>query len=184
MTVAARAFSIIETLVVVLIIAVLAMAVVPRLASLTALRVKPVADQAADVLSAAARRDQLTSQRVAIDFDSDDGRLRMLVLRPTDDARGMEWAEDALSPQVRLGQVQVVAARADTVDLDPARWRVEFFGASRRRQQVVLLLSGPGGRDPWTVSLSPDMAQAEVRPGWSQRQIEGAALELDEQEAW
>jgi len=176
-----RAFSMVEVLVVILILAVLAGAVAPRLASFTALRVAPTARQTGDVLSIAARRDRLTSQRVAIDFA--DGTLRMLVLASSPEGSGSEWREVPLAPPVMLGEVELVSARLDGVELDPEQWRVEL-AASGRPVSMVLLLAGPGGKDPWTVELSPEGAAAQVRRGWSSPAFSGSSIELEEQSAW
>ncbi|NUQ67753.1 MAG: type II secretion system protein [Phycisphaerales bacterium] len=176
-----RAFSMIEVLVVILILAILAGVMAPRLATFTALRVEPTARRAGDVLSIAGRRDRLSSQRVAVDYA--DGVLRMLVLLPATDGRGSEWREDPLAPPVDLGPVMLVSARLDGVELDTDQWRVELAAAGRR-PSLTLLLSGPGEHDPWTVELAPEGASAEVRRGWSGQGLSAGAVELEEQSAW
>lgn len=173
-----------EILVVVIILAVMAALVAPRLAAMTTVRVRPYAEQAADLLSTAARRDQLTSQRVAVEYDAETAALRMLVLKPASDGKAVEWAADLLSPEVHLGETRVVSARADGVEQEPKQWRIEFSGATKLRPTVTLLIAGPGGRDPWTVQLTPESARARVYSGWPQKQLTGGGIELDEQQAW
>ena len=176
-----RAFSMIEVLVVILILAVMAGAIAPRLVSFTALRVAPTARQVGDVLSVAGRRDRLTSQRVAIDYA--DHTLRMLILRPAADGVGSEWADDPLAQTVNLGPVELVSARLDGAELDADQWRVEL-ATTGRRPLLTLLLAAPDGHDPWTVELAPESAAAEIRRGWSTDALAGKAVELEEQSAW
>lgn len=181
--VAGRAFSIIEIIVVVVLIGVLATMVVPRIAVFMGRSTQAAAQRAAGVLSAAARRDALTSQRVAVEFDAEAGVLRMVVL--TED--GEAWVRDPLTPAESLGQTRVEQASADSALLEGS-WRVEF-SQSQLRPALSLLLTDARGNDPYRVELGARAARAVVSPG---RGIGGAeldgAIDLDatgrETQAW
>jgi len=167
-----RAFSIVELIVVIVILVVVAGAVAPRISAITGRATRASAEHAAQVLSAAARRDSLTSQRIALDYDGT--RLRMLVL---DESYKDPWREDPLTPAADLSTVRVSEVLADTAPLDPTRWRVEF-PQNTPRPALRLVLTDSRGRDPWRVELASRGGRAVVTPG--DRAADAQAIEIDD----
>lgn len=155
-----RAFSIVEIIVVVVILGVLIGAMAPRLVALTGREAEGAAGRVADLLSAAARRDLLTHQRLAIEFDGSAARMRLLVLSED----GETWREDRLTPAVNLGEVKVSRAMADSAALDPANWRVEF-PQDQPRPALVIGLASARGSEAYRVELPARAARAVVRSG-------------------
>src|SRR5262249_48867512 len=108
-----------EVIVTVVIIAILATAVLPRLAAMGGRETRASALAVGDLISTAARRDSLTSQRVAISFDSERTRLTLTTLVTSPDQGNVaEWREDRLIPAVDLGDTRLVDALADGVPMD------------------------------------------------------------------
>src|SRR4051812_37381853 len=172
-----RGFTMIEVIVVVVILAVLAGAMAPRLLSMTGREVRASAQAAGDLFSVAARRDVLTSQRVAVDYDADHSRIRLMTLAPSATSTAPEWHEDVLMPAVNLGNTQVLAASIDGVPMDPKLWRVEFPQGSRR-PVVELTFANSKGKDCWTVTLPSTSDTATVQAGEVRVQAD-SSIDLD-----
>jgi len=149
----------IELIIVILLFAILAAFIAPRVLRMDQRRAANEASQIARILGVAARRASLASEVVAVDFDTD--RLTVLTLRRVQDSRGRavrsEWVEDPLIEPVILGATQVRRAFADGTALRPDRWRVEF-PAAEPRPMLSLVLAPP--RQPesagWQIELLPD----------------------------
>ena len=77
----ARAFTIVEVLVVVVLLAAVAGLVAPRLTNNAARRVTAAAESTAEALSALARRDAMLSQPLALTYDQASNMLRSTVLQ-------------------------------------------------------------------------------------------------------
>lgn len=181
------AFTLVEVITVIVILAVLSSLVVPRLVNWDERRAEAGVGQVADVLSGAARRHLFTTQRLALDFA--DGRLRVLALRLRDaasfDAGNERWQDDPLTPAVELDGLEVADASSDGRPLDPRRFRVEF-PVAEPRPAIVLRLAATRGRGTWTVSLPPTAERADVLPG--DARAEDPRIDLDRaglrDEAW
>jgi prepilin-type N-terminal cleavage/methylation domain-containing protein len=162
-----RAFTIVELIVVVVILAVLAAAVAPRLASMGGRETRASAMAVGDLVSVAARRDALTSQRVAIEFNGDKGRLVLMTVDSAPSGSGApqaEWREDRLIPPVLLGNSKITDALMDGVALDARAWRVEFPQGGRR-PGLELILSDAKGTEHWRVDLPSSAAHAAISAG-------------------
>jgi prepilin-type N-terminal cleavage/methylation domain-containing protein len=162
-----RAFTIVELIVVVVILAVLAAAIGPRLAAMGGREVRASAMEVGDLVSVAARRDALTSQRVAIEFEGDKSRLVLMTMDVAPSGGGSpvaEWREDKLIPPVLLGNTKITDASTDGVALDARGWRVEFPQGGRR-PALALILSDPKGKEHWRVELPSSAAHAAISPG-------------------
>ncbi|MCC6951521.1 MAG: prepilin-type N-terminal cleavage/methylation domain-containing protein [Phycisphaerales bacterium] len=160
------AFSMVEMVVVVVILGVLAMAVVPRMISTRGREVQASALRLADLLTIAARRDSLLSQRIAVEFDARDGRLRLvtLVVPEPESGAAAVWKPDALAPAADIGNARVLEAWADGSSLDPRQWRVEL-PQNQMRPAIAMVLADAGGQNLWRVDLAPRATRAVVTAG-------------------
>ncbi|CAG1003630.1 hypothetical protein PHYC_03080 [Phycisphaerales bacterium] len=170
--VAVRAFTIVEVIVVVVILGILVGAMAPRLAALTGREAQAAAGRVANLLSAAATRDLLTHQRIAVEFDGEASRLRLLVLSED----GEMWKEDPLTPAVNLGEVKVTRATMESAMLDAMNWRVEF-PQDQPRPALLLVLSGGRGGDTYRVEIASRASRAVVRAGENPSAREVAELD-------
>jgi prepilin-type N-terminal cleavage/methylation domain-containing protein len=161
-----RAFTIIEVIVVVVILAIMALAIAPRLAAMGGREVRASAMAVGDLVSVAARRDELTSQHVAIEFDAAQAQIRLLTMSSEvgDGSQEPAWVPDRIIPPVPLGDTRVTAASVDGVTLDPKGWRVEF-AQGVRRPSLVLMLGDATGKESWRVELPSSAAHAVVSSG-------------------
>jgi type II secretory pathway pseudopilin PulG len=153
-------------IVVVVILVVLAAAVGPRLAAMGGREVKASALAVGDLVSVAARRDALTSQRVALEYDAEAARLVLMTMETRGgdaSASVADWREDRLMPRVELGGTKLEAL-ADGVSLAAKGWRVEFPQGSRR-PSLEILLSDAKGKEHWRVELPSSAAHAAVSAG-------------------
>lgn len=159
------AFTLIELITVVVILAVLSSLVVPRVINWDERRAESGVQQVADVLSGAARRHLFSTQRLAIDFA--DGRLRVLTLRLRDpgsfSTNDQTWLEDPLTPGIQLTDLELIEASADGRALPAGRFRVEL-PAAEPRPEIVLRLAMASGRNrrEWIVHLPPTADRAAV----------------------
>lgn len=161
--VAARAgFSLIEVIVATVIIAILAAVIAPRFSNVASRRALASVTEFAELVSAAAVRDGITGQAVAMEFDATTGRLALLTPTP-DDARRAQgaWRSDPLSRPVELDGVSVEAATLDREELDPSHFRVEF-PRTEARARFVVVLRQEAGDSRWAVVLSPTGTRALV----------------------
>ena len=164
---AQRGFSLVELVTVVVILAVLAGLVTPRLISSDDRRARAEAESAADLLSAAARRDLFTSQRIAVEYDSRDGRLRVLTRRPLDagsfGSADERWLEDPLAPSVQFQDLSIEEVMAAGARLDARRFRIEFPPAGTRPEVVLVLADSRGSK--WTARLGALHERAGITEG-------------------
>lgn len=139
----AHGFTMIELIVVIVLFSVLAGAIMPRLVSWQGRKPEQEAYAIGELLSTAAKRDALTSQRVALDFDAQRACFRIMSYQEQFDYAGRPigaaWKDDILAGFVNLEETKVVSASADGAALDPGQFRVEFApGASRPEVEIVL----------------------------------------------
>ncbi len=159
-----RAFTLIELIVVVVLTAIIAGIIVPRLMQTGEREARAEADAVASLVGAAARRAGLATQRIALDFS--EGRFQGMMLRSSDPesfaAADMLWAMDPFLPTLDLSHLTLVGATADGANLDDNGWRLEL-GAHARPELLILLEDSRGQR--WTVLLSGDGEGAIVFDG-------------------
>ena len=158
----------IELVVVVVILTILAAAIAPRLMQAGSRRADGEITAVVDLVSAAARRDSLSSQRIALDFNAETqgqpGRLRVMGFfppPPTDPFGQSEWREDLLIPGVNLENTVLQAASADGVEVDPRKFRIELK-QSIRRPELMITLAVPSSGMRWTIRLASGAARATV----------------------
>lgn len=177
------AFSLVETLIVVVIVAILAAVVAPRLSAITQRPARGAALALGELLTAAAQRDALTSQPLAIEFDTASNTVALLApARGTrlDEAASGALARDAIIQPADLGEARVVEVLADGAMVDAsAGFRIEFRSGALRPSITVLLSDrrDPDGVDPVVVELAADASRAVVRTLGVQG--ESDAIDLD-----
>lgn len=176
----------IEVIVVVVILGVLMLAVVPRLRSGRDREVEAAAERVADLLSAAARRDALTSQRLALEYDKKTGVIRLMTMGSAEDEVAAPslhtWRQDPVTPTVSVGDVVLKEAQTDGVPLDPSSWRVEF-PQNTLRPALTIILTDEQGDNPYRVDLPSRGTRAMTTPGLTlpPGSVEGAGtIDLDQ----
>lgn len=178
-------FTVVELLVVLIMLTILAGVIAPRLVSGSSRSAEADVRRAAELMSTAGRRDTLTSQQIAIDYDGATSTMRMLVLRlpsAADAARGSEpeWVDDRMTMRVELKDVRLLSATADGAELDARRFRVEFK-QSGVRPGLVLMFGQDADKPLWTVSLPPGAFRARVSAGMGDiADGEQAMIDLDQ----
>lgn len=168
------AFTLIELIVVIVILAVLAGAIAPSLLRSAERQVELEAQAAQRLLSIAAERDALSTEPLAIEYDDAAGELRLLVRR-TDSTSlagasgGADWRPDPLALTVVFANAKLGRALADGRPLPRQRWRVAFSQVETRpalaleiepksaRQSSGRNNAPAGG---WQVLLPPDASAA------------------------
>ena len=101
-----RGFTIIEVVIVVLILAVLASVVIPRLGGVGRRTEKLSVDRVSDLLAAFSYRDSLSSGSSAIEYNATDHSLTLLILRknPEKPDESEIWMRDILAPVTNLSR--------------------------------------------------------------------------------
>ena len=188
-SVASRAgFSIVELIVVIVILGIIGTLVAPRLSSLGGKQARADAQAVAELLSIAARRDELTSQAVAVDFDETRGSIRMLSFVSAGEAGGQpEWRIDRLAAPASLKSTVVESIETDGNQLDSRRWRLEF-NENTRRPSVALVLKDSLHGDRWRIELPAGSSRAAVVPGDAPPGAADGSIDLDasgrSEDAW
>ncbi len=176
-------FTLIEAIVVVVIISVMAGVIVPRMVVRDRSGVKREVEAVRLLLSAAAQRDVMTSQLVALHFDTEASTLSVLTLADEGEKkrRGDDlwpWRVDRLISPVVLARTSVVRTQADEVALDEDAWLIELVRGVRR-PDLLLELKGEGER-LWTVYL-PSKGAAAVAWRGETDEIDRVSYDLDAQ---
>jgi prepilin-type N-terminal cleavage/methylation domain-containing protein len=176
-----RAFTLIELVVAIVIMAVMVGLIVPRLLTTNDRKLRAQVESLTDVVTVAARRASLSTQHVALEYDRDTG-LRVMILRAKDLTSfapgNMVWVPDPLAPTPTTDELSIVSASADGKPLSASAWRVEF-APSTRAPDVAIGLEDSAGK-AWTILLTSDSMQARAVEG-APRQvaIQSQAIDLD-----
>lgn len=178
-TLHSRAFTLIELVVVVVLTAIIAGIIVPRLMQTGEREARAEADALASLVGAAARRAGMATQRIALDYA--EGRFQGVMLRSSDpesfNTADMVWAPDPFLPTLDLSHLTLVGATADGANLDDRGFRLEL-GATARPEVLMLLEDARGQR--WTILLSGDGAGAIVFDGENlPESYAGRVIDLD-----
>ncbi len=164
----ANAFTLLELITVIVILAVVSGLLLPRLVNWDERRAEAGVQRVADVLSAAARRHLFSTQRLALGFDRESGNLRVLILRLSTpasfDPGDAAWVDDPLTLSADLEGLDLVEASADSKALDARRFRIDLPPAEPR-PAIALTLATPGGQGLWTVHLPAAAERATVTAG-------------------
>lgn len=183
-----RAFTIVEILVVIVLLAAVAGLVAPRLTNTASRRVTAAAETAAETLSALARRDAMLSQPLALTYDTANNMLRTSVLQRDARSGDVAWKADPLLPDADLLDARVVAVTSDGAEVSVDGMRIEF-DQYQPRPALRVILSDTKGENLVTVDLPASSLQATVVYGDMREQSGGSrSIDLDdegkERQAW
>lgn len=157
-----RAFSMIELIVVVIILAVMAGAILPRFFGNERRRAENEVRQVRDFFDAVANRFAFSSQGLAVSYNALHKRFELYSLRAKGNAGDFAAARDYLPDQmtlpVSLEEVKLSILTADGLPVDPVKGWIEFSIGSSRPTIVAVLTFGQ--TDAWRVELPGDESQA------------------------
>ena len=161
-----RAFTLAELIVVTVLLAVIAGAMVPRLARNDGRAAAATVESVRQLLSAAAERQVLTSQRLVLSLSASAGGGTLGLLVPSGAGPGERsadadpWVPDSLAPPVALGSVEAVVVVVGESRVSPP-WRVEL-SMPEGRPEVLLVLRDPASGRIWRVELAPEAMAAHA----------------------
>ncbi|MBX3357763.1 MAG: type II secretion system protein [Phycisphaeraceae bacterium] len=160
---AARAFTLVELILVIVLISILASVVVPRLTGNDGRRAENEVRAIESLLAAAATRDAFTAEPRILAWDAPSGTLAMFVRRVATGSVDSEpaWLEDGLVPPVRLALTEIREATADGQRLDTGSFAVQFSQTEPRPSLALLIAPRRQGArdaagDSWQIDLAPE----------------------------
>jgi len=176
-------FTLIELIVAVVIIGVLSGVVIPRVMQRSTSAESRETERVAQLLSAMANRESLSSQQVQLTWDADASRLE--VLTPSAEAADNTMRADRLIPGVTLELLSMTEATAGSQELRGEEW-VFQTSPGLPRPLLTLLLEARSGRS-WTIMLEPQGTVARVFAGDEPKEVL-QSIDLDEEgmrdQAW
>jgi prepilin-type N-terminal cleavage/methylation domain-containing protein len=163
-----RGFTLVELVVVIVVLSVLAALAAPRLLASSDRKGRTEAEAVTSLLTQAARRQMLTTVRVAVDYDQEGSAVRVVSLKPGDyasfDNRERVWVEDPLLPRVNLEELDVVGATSNTAALEPRRFRAELSDPGGRVAFSMVVRDRVSGAE-WTILLPLTADHAVMKEG-------------------
>ena len=181
-----RAFTLVEVLVVMVIIAILAMLTVPRLIGSQSRQAEVEVQGVRALLSQAAQRDAVSSDTLSLNYDAEKQELSVQSLVEKEGQR--DWHALPLIRPVRFTSIVLADATADGQGQAPdGGFRVVFAGAHPRPAVALLLRTAPdlpGKAYAWQVDLLPGQTVAKMRTVSEAAPLapaESAVIDLDEQ---
>lgn len=155
-----RGFSLIEVIIVIMIIALFAGLILPRLSGLNRRSEQITVDRVADLLSAFSYRDSLASGSTAVEYSSSGGSLALLTLwvDPEDPDEPAIWSHDILAPMVRLPETMGLRAYEDGELLAHGDWSIlTRIDGTRPKIEIELIGESVNATimlDPWAQAPS------------------------------
>lgn len=167
------AFTLLELIVVITIIAIIAGVFLPRLTGQSQRAAEAEAAAVQRLITAAAERAAMDGgQRVAIQYETVDDRATLsVVVRNDSDAASTvrsaksDWKQDLLIEPVEFSRMDVTQANLDGRRLDPRRWLAPL-GVIQARPSLSILLSPRENASPtaYRIELGPDALSAVATP--------------------
>jgi prepilin-type N-terminal cleavage/methylation domain-containing protein len=178
------AFTLVEVLVVMIIIAILATLTVPRLIGTQGRAAEVEALSVKSLLSQAAQQDAVTSGSLSLNFNQEKQELSVEALTEKEGKR--DWYPVPMIRPIRFASIIIADATSDGQTQTPSTdFRVVFAGA-KPRPAVSLLLRTipemPGPPRAWQVDLLPGQTVATFRaigPAAPLAPSQGTAIDLD-----
>jgi len=157
-----RAFTLIELIVVIILMAVTAGIVIPRAFNGGAKRAEQTAKSIASLLTAVAQRDATAFEPMMIAYDREDGTVEAQVIREVKGER--RWSTDLFIDAVVLDSAVIRSAEVDGYPLDDKRWSIEIPVSTPRPLIEIVVALDDGERDgrAWRVVLEPGASAARV----------------------
>jgi prepilin-type N-terminal cleavage/methylation domain-containing protein len=143
---ARAAFTLVELIVVVVVLAIAATAIVPKFSGTARQEADNAVDQVAELLRLFGFRQSLGAQQVALWRDGSDGRIHLLVkdIDPEDPEAEPQWRPDRFAAPVSLPSgMEVTDVRNNDQRIDPADWTIASVPGSDR-PKIEIRLVGPG----------------------------------------
>lgn len=162
-----RGFTLVELVVVVVILAIAASVIMPRMFDRTRRDAEQSARSLSELVSALGTRATLGGQRLALRYDSRSNRLvpESWAFRgsPGDFSAEGEWVGDPILASVTLEGLEIRSINVDGQALSPDSWRIESrMGAPA---PVVSIGAGPPKSSTgWSIELAPGSLRASMRP--------------------
>jgi len=159
------AFTLVEVLVVMVIIAILATLTVPRLIGAQGRQAEVEAQGVRALLSQAAQRDAVSSEAMAVNYDTEKRELSIEALADVDGTRA--WRPIPMIRPIRFASIDLASASSDGQEQPPdTSFRVQLSGAKPRPAVSLLLRTTanlPGTPRAWQVDLLPGQTVATLR---------------------
>ena len=165
-----RGFTIIEVVIVVLVLAVLASVVIPRLGGVGRRTERLSIDRVSDLLAAFGYRDSMSSGSSAIEYDATNHSLTLLILRkdPEQPEQPEIWMRDILAPVTNLPGTVELSAFEDGERLPNGDWSL-LTNMDGTRPKIEMELLGENIHatvllDPWaqTPTVVDENTQADL----------------------
>lgn len=183
------AFTLIEAMVVIILLAVFAGMIVPRMLNTPARSALNEARAVERLLSVAAEKATMLAEPVAIEYLAASKTLTVSTQRARTGSDGVrlapEWRQDSLVEPVTLTYTELADARADAVPLNRTQWRVTFVPGQPRPDLVISLTmpSGPTSGHNALIALPPHASKAarlDTSPASPASAGSASAIDLDD----
>ncbi len=184
---AARAFTMVELIVVVVVMTVIAATILPRFAGNEARAAEQEARNVKEFFSSVGARAALTSQSLQVEYRATSKQFVMKTARATDPANfasEREWLADPLLAPVTLSHIVVKLITTEGLPGDALSFSIELpVGKPRPAMVVVLAQSSPGEKGAWRVELASTAVQAKLTrtdPLDAAMPLAGTSVDLDD----
>lgn len=147
-----RGFTLVELVVVIVIVAILAGVVTPRLVRSADRRVESEAWRVESVVSGAVSLTRTANAPVAVEYDSQSARLAVSVQERDEDG-GVAWRHDVLTPGVWFEDGEIVSAVVDGRGLRGSGWRVVLRDLPYPTLSLLVRRAGAADGPAWQVDL-------------------------------
>ncbi len=159
----APAFTLLESIIVMIILGLLAAVIVPRVLNVGQRQAEIEAKAVQRLLSVCAEKCDVWGRPVALDYIQDKSRLsgwtQVSDAKATEEATGsarVVWKEDMLVEPVVLDRLRITAALQDGVPLPGNKWRVAFTPGQPRPVVSIELEPKSASDGPrYTITLNP-----------------------------